>query len=46
MNKLLIATTAFVSTFGLSSAYAMGGAEITISGSSKWTYEQLDNDNS
>ena len=38
MKKLLLSTSVLALSLGMSSAYAMGGAEISISGSSKWTY--------
>ena len=38
-EKILLASTALVMAFGVSGAYAMGGAEITLSGNSKWTYK-------
>ena len=42
MKKILLTTTALALAFGASSAFAMGGAEITLSGSSKWTYDDAD----
>ena len=38
MKKLLLSTSVLALSLGMSSAYAMGGAEISISGNSKWTY--------
>ena len=38
MKKLLLSTSVLALSFGMSSAYAMGGAEISVSGNSKWTY--------
>ena len=42
MKKLLLTTTALAMGFGVSGAYAMGNAEIDLSGSSKWTYSSSD----
>lgn len=42
MKKLLLATTAIALSFGASSAFAMSGAEISLSGNSKWTYKDVD----
>ena len=43
MKKILLTTTALALSFGVSGAYAMGNAEINLSGSSKWTYDDSDN---
>ena len=42
MKRILLTTTALALTFGASSAFAMGNAEIDLGGSSKWTYNDSD----
>ena len=44
MKKILLASTALAMAFGVSGAYAMSGGEITLSGSSKWTYKAWSDD--
>ena len=42
MKKLLLTTTVLAMGMGVSGAYAMTGAEISLSGSSKWSYNAVD----
>ena len=42
MKKLLLTTTVLAMGLGVSGAYAMTGAEISLSGSSKWSYKVVD----
>ncbi len=42
MKKLLLTTTVLAMGMGVSGAYAMTGAEISLSGSSKWQYNVVD----
>ena len=45
MKKLLFVTSALAMSFGVSGALAMGGAEISVSGNSKWTYKDISTQN-
>ena len=45
MKKLLFVTSALAMSVGVSGAFAMGGAEISVSGNSKWTYKDISTQN-